>query len=64
MVFPLNSLSSINLILICGQFLLFANRACTGIIAGVVVVYLGIEKKLHGQSSTLFYYCCLLFTKL
>ena len=44
MVLPLNGFGFANLILIYGQFLLFANEAHVGIIAGVVVVYIGIEK--------------------
>ena len=44
MVFLLNGFGSTNLMLICSQFLLFANGACMGIFAGIVVVYTGIEK--------------------
>ena len=44
MVLLLNGFGSTNLILIFGYFLLFANRACMGIITGIVVVYMGIEK--------------------
>ena len=44
MVLLLNSFVSINLILVCGHFLLFANRAYVDAIAGVSVVYTGIEK--------------------
>ena len=43
MILPLNGFGSTNLIVICSQFLL-ANEAHTGVIAGVVVVYMGIEK--------------------
>ena len=43
MVLPLNGFGSTNLILICGQ-LLFANGACVDVIAGVVLVYMAIEK--------------------
>ena len=41
-VLPVNGLGSVNLILICGRLLLFPNGACTGVIAGVDVVYTGI----------------------
>ena len=34
---------STNLILICSRLLLFTNGACTGIIAGFAVVYMGME---------------------
>ena len=44
MVLPLNGFGSINLILICSQFLLFAYGACVAGISGVVVIYSGIEK--------------------
>ena len=43
MVLPLNGFGSANLILICGQLLICINGACTGVIAGVAVVYMGIE---------------------
>ena len=43
MVFPLNGFGSANLILICGQLLICINGARAGIIAGVAVVYTGIE---------------------
>ena len=43
MVLLLNSSGSANLILICSQ-LLFANGACMGVIASVVVIYMGMEK--------------------
>ena len=43
-VLLLNSFGSTNLILICGWLLLFANGACTGVVAGIVIVYTGIEK--------------------
>ena len=43
MVLPVNGFNSANLILICGQLLLFANSACAGIVAGIAVVYTGIE---------------------
>ena len=50
-VLPLNCLGSANLILFCGQFLL-ANGAHSGVISGIVVVYIGIEKNsLHGPAS-------------
>ena len=42
-VLPLNSFSSTNLILICSQLLLCANDAHAGIVAGVSVIYTGIE---------------------
>ena len=42
-VLPLNVFGSTNLIFICGRLLLCANGACTGVIAGVAVVYTGIE---------------------
>ena len=42
-VLPLNSFGSANLILICGQFLIWINGARTGVVAGVAVVYTGIE---------------------
>ena len=42
-VLPLNGFGSTSLILICGQLLLCANSACAGIIAGIAVVYTGIE---------------------
>ena len=44
MVLPLNDFSSANLILIYGWFLLFSNKACVGIISGVVAVYMGMKK--------------------
>ena len=43
MALPVNSFGSANLILICGRLLLFANGACAGTVAGVAVVYMGIE---------------------
>ena len=43
MVFPVNGFGSTNLVFICSQLLLFANGACTGAVAGVAVVYTGIE---------------------
>ena len=42
-VLPLNGFGSTNLILICGWFLL-DNGARMGIIAGIVVIYMAIEK--------------------
>ena len=45
MVLPVNSFGSASLILICGRLLLLANSAHMGIIAGVAVVYIGIEYK-------------------
>ena len=43
LILPVNSFGSTSLILICGQFLLCANGAHAGVIAGVAVVYTGIE---------------------
>ena len=40
---PLNGFSSANLILICGWLLICINGARAGVIAGVAVVYTGIE---------------------
>ena len=62
MVLLLNGFGSTSLILICGHFLL-ANGACMGVIAGVIVVYMGIEKNsIYGPA------CCsaivAFFTKL
>ena len=60
---PLNGLGSINLILICGQFFLFANKTCAGVISGIVVIYTGI--KINSMDSLA---CCstiiVFFTKL
>ena len=42
-VLPLNGFGSANLILICGQLLIYINGSCTGVIAGVAVIYMGIE---------------------
>ena len=42
-VLPLNGFGSANLILICGRLLICINGACAGVIAGVAVVYTGIE---------------------
>ena len=42
-VLLLNGFGSASLILICGQLLVCINGACTGIIAGVAVVYTGTE---------------------
>ena len=42
-VSPLNGFGSINLILICGHFLL-DNGACMGVVAGVIIIYTGIKK--------------------
>ena len=42
-VLPVNGFSSANFIVICVQLLLFANGAYTGIVAGIVVFYTGIE---------------------
>ena len=35
-----------------------------GVISGVIIIYMGIEKKLYGWSSILFCYYCFLFIKL
>ena len=43
MVLLVNGFGSANLILICGWLLLFTNGAHVGIIAGVAVVYIGME---------------------
>ena len=43
MVLPLNGFGSASLVLICGRLLLCVNGACAGVIAGVAVVYMGIE---------------------
>ena len=43
MVLPLNGFSFTNLMLVCRQ-LLFANGAHIGVIAGIIVVYMGIKK--------------------
>ena len=43
MVLPLNGFGSANLILICGRLLICINGACAGVVAGVAVVYTGIE---------------------
>ena len=43
MVLPLNCFGSANLILIYGRLLICINGARAGVIAGVVVVYTGIE---------------------
>ena len=40
---PLNSFGSANLILICGQLLICINGARMGVVAGVAVVYTGME---------------------
>ena len=42
-VLPLNGFSSANLILICGRLLICMNGARAGVVAGVAVVYTGIE---------------------
>ena len=42
-VLPLNGFDSTNLIFICGWLLIYINGACTGVIAGVAVVYTGIK---------------------
>ena len=42
-VLPVNGFGCAYLILICSQLLLFASGAYVGIIAGVAVVYRGIE---------------------
>ena len=42
-VLPLNGFGSTNLILICGQLLLCINGARAGVVAGVAIVYMGIE---------------------
>ena len=44
--------------------MLLVNGACMGIIAGNIVIYTGIYKKLYRWSSTLFCHHCLYFTKL
>ena len=43
MVLPLNGFGSANLILICGRLLICINGAYAGVVAGVAVVYMGIE---------------------
>ena len=43
MVLPLNGFGSTNLILICGWLLICINGARTGVVAGVAIVYMGIE---------------------
>ena len=43
MVLPVNGFGSINLIFICSQLLLFANDAYVGVVAGIALVYTGIE---------------------
>ena len=43
MVLPLNGFGSTYLIFICSQLLIFINGARIGVIAGVAVVYMGIE---------------------
>ena len=43
MVLPVNGFGSTSLIFICG-WLLFANGACTGIVVGIAVVYMGMEQ--------------------
>ena len=53
MVLLLNGFGSANLIQICGWFLFFANGACTGVIAGVIVIYMVIEKNSEDGSA-----CC------
>ena len=45
MVLPLNGFGFANLILICGRWLIYINGACAGVVAGVAVVYMGIEYK-------------------
>ena len=62
-VLPLNSFGSTNLILIYGQFLL-ANGTCMGIIAGIVVVYMGIEKSSMDGPALCSAIVLSLFTKL
>ena len=42
-VLPLNGCGSANLILICGHLFICINGAYTGVVAGVAVVYTGIE---------------------
>ena len=42
-VLPLNGFDSANLILICSWLLIYINGAFTGVVAGVAVVYTGIE---------------------
>ena len=42
-VLPLNGFGSANLILICGWLQLCINGAHMGVVAGVAVVYMGIE---------------------
>ena len=42
-VLPLNGFGSANLILIYGQLLICINGARAGVIAGIAVVYTGIE---------------------
>ena len=43
MVLPLNGFGSANLIVICGWLLIYINGARAGVVAGVAVVYTGIE---------------------
>ena len=42
-VLPVNGFGSTSLIVICGWLLLYANGIRAGVIAGVTVVYTGIE---------------------
>ena len=43
MVLPVNGFCSTNLIFICSWLLLFANGGCIGVIAGIAVVYMGMN---------------------
>ena len=40
---PLNGFGSVNLILICSRLLICINGARAGVVAGVAVVYTGID---------------------
>ena len=65
-VLPLNGFGSTNLILIFGQ-LLFAFEACTGVIAGLIVICKGREKNsMDGPAccSTIVFFFLLSFKKL
>ena len=42
-VLPLNGFGSTNLILICGRLLLCINGLHAGVVAGVAVIYMGIQ---------------------
>ena len=52
-VLPFNGFGSANLIFICGQLLICINSAHAGVVAGVAVVYTGVEyKRMEGPA------CC------